>query len=229
MADVNVNYDYRVPNELWIDDFSENLTRTFNYVGPEELIVTLPPDGSGYTQKLDGPVYPGETQVTINVTTNPELLPHADLLWDRPDDHVVQFTTTNLDDGANTVYQEYSNPTIHDYYWKPIYNMETNSWPTELQLITKDTMSPVQRTFVAKADMFVEILDQFTLSSDDATLFANFKTALDTYKSRIIKPWKYVGENPFDLTAPSIPMSLIDAVNKVKGGSFEKMFNADDL
>ena len=228
MADVNINYDYKVPNELWIDDFSENLTRTFNYTGPEELIVTLPPDGSGYSQKLDGPVYPGETQVTINVTANPELLPLADLLWGRPDDHEVQFTSTTLDDGSNTVYQEYNNPTIHDYYFKPVYNMETNTWPTELQLVTKDTMSPKQRTFVAKADMFVSILDQFTLASDDATLLTNFKAALDTYKSKVIKPWKYTGNNPFDETAPTIPMSLIDAVNKVKGSNFEQMFSADD-
>lgn len=218
MADITVNYSYKIPNEQYIDDFSEGLMGQFTYTGPEVLVITLPPDGSGYTQKLDGPVYPGETQIEINVTTNPELLAHAQLLWGRPYNHEAQFTDEVLEDG--TIYKEQTNKTIHDYYWIPRFNMETRTWPTKLELIVRDALTPKMRTYIAKGEMFVEILEQFELETAEQAKLTAYKTALAAYKQRTAFPWKYVGTNPWDLQAPKIPMALIQKVNEAKESGF---------
>lgn len=221
MADITINYQYKIPNEQFVDNFSEGLMGQFTYTGPEILTVTLPPDGSGYTQKLDGPVYPGETTVQINVTANPELIPHASLLWGRPYDHVAQFEDVTLEDG--TVYREQTNKLIHDYYWPPRYNMETQSWPTELQLVVRDALTPTMRTYIAKGEMFVEILDQFELETEEQAKLTAYKTALAAYKNIVALPWKYPGTNPFEVSAPKIPMILVQKVNEIKASGFDKM------
>jgi hypothetical protein len=218
MADITVNYSYKIPNEQFIDNFSEGLMGQFVYTGPEVLVITLPPDGSGYTQKLDGPVYQGETTIEINVKTNPELLPHAQLLWGRAYGVEAQFRELILEDG--TVYKEQTNKTIHDYYWNPRFNMQTQTWPTQLELIVRDALSPKMRTYVAKGEMFVEILEQFELEAAEQTKLTAYKTALAAYKQRSAFPWKYPGINPFDLEAPKIPMALIQKINEAKESGF---------
>jgi hypothetical protein len=211
---VSVTYTYAIPNDQFVDNFSEGLTKTFTYNGPEELIVTVPEGGSAYTQKLDGVVYDNEQTVVINVTTNPELLPTADLLWGRPDGLEAAFDNVTLEDG--TVYAEQNNCTIHDYYWMPVYNEADESWPTELKLILKDTLSPKMRTALAKADMFIEILELVELSTDNATKLDAYKTAVEAYRNVVAMPWKYPGTNPFDLVAPKIPMELVNSINDIK-------------
>lgn len=220
MANVNITYEYKIPDEAYVDNFSQGLKGQFTYTGPEVLVVTLPPDGSAYTQKLDGPVYPGETTVEINVTTNPELLPYADLLWGRPYDYVAQTTETVLEDG--TVYQEHTNKLIHDYYWPPVFNMKTQTWPTELQLRVRDPLTPAMRTYIAKAEMFVDILDEFELEAAEQQKFDAYKTALEAYKKVVALPWKYPGTNPLEVPAPKIPMALIQKVNEIKQSGFDK-------
>lgn len=216
---MSVTYEHRIPDECWIDDFSSDLTKEFTYIGPEELIVTIPrPDGSAYAQALAGPVYDYEFQITINVSDNPELLPYADLLWERPDGLEVE-TEERVDEHGYT-YTEVTNRTIHDYYWKPTYDIEAEEW-RPLQLIVKDTLSPNMRTFVSKADMFVEILDKYEYDTEHQAKLAAFKVELAQYKALVVTPWKYPGVNPFDAVAPKIPMELTTKMNEIKQSGFD--------
>lgn len=214
MTDVVLNYTYKIPDEQFIDDFSQNKTGNFVYKGPEILVVTIPTDtGNAYTQKLSGPVYDGEITVTINTTTNPELIPYASLLWGRQYDHVIQFEDTVLEGGV--VYQQATNLDIHDYYFKPGYDVENQTW-LEPRLIVKDTLSPKMRTEIAKGEMFVEILSKFELSQEAATKLNTYKQAITNYKSMVATPWKYKDQNPFELLAPKIPMDLVLVLNQLK-------------
>jgi hypothetical protein len=214
MTDVVLNYTYKVPDNQFIDDFSQNLTKTFVYRGPEVLVVTVPQNsGAAYTQKLDGPVYDDEFTVTINTTTNPELIPYASLLWGRPYNYVAEFEEITLEDG--TLYQNCTNLDIHDYYFKPAYDVENQAW-LEPVLIVKDTLSPKMRTEIAKGEMFAEILDKFELPTEAATKFATYKQALASYKSMTAMPWKYPGQNPYDLLVPKIPIDLVQVLNQLK-------------
>ena len=239
MADVDVNYTFKIPDEPFVDDFSGNKTMTFNYKGPEVLKVTLPVDRPGvsspYTQQLDGPVYDGESVVEINVTDNPELLPIADLLYGRPYNVEATFDEETLSDG--TIYHIQNNCSIHDYYWPPKCNLKDDdtfdSWILEsdgtpkLELFLRDPLSPKMRTYIAKADMFVEILDQYTLADAEATLLADYKTALTNYRAKVATPWKFPGQNPFDLEAPKIPMDLVTRHNEIKTTGLGNMLGED--
>jgi len=213
MTDINLNFDYPIPDEQFIDDFKSSLNGTFNYQGPEELKVTVDSNGNPYTQQLDGPVYDGEITLTINVTTNPEMLAIASLLWGRDYNHVIETEDTTLDDGS--VYAVPTNLTIHDYYHLPTYDLETNSF-RDLELLVKDALSPTMRTKIAKGEMFIKILEGFELSAEDQVIFDTYKTALEDYTNKTAMPWKYANNNPFDLIAPKIPMALVTRVNEVK-------------
>ena len=220
MTDVNVTYTVNVPDEQFVDSWSDNATKDFTYTGPEVLTITMSDDGTNvYTQKLDGPVYDGETTVTINVTTNPELLPIADLLWGRPYDHELTFDEEDLGNGVT--YQVPNNETIHDWFWKPRYDVENDGWfmtdgVADLEPFYRDPLSPKMRTYLAKADMFIEILDQFALDDAmDAKLTA-YKAAVETYRSSVATPWKYAGQNPFELTAPTMPIELVAQIQAIQ-------------
>jgi hypothetical protein len=241
MADIEQDYTFAIPDEMFVNDFSGGKTHTFTYKGPDVLKVTLPDDQNGtssaYTQKLDGPVYDGETTIDIDLTdaANAKLFPIADLLYGREYGLEATFTEKTLDDG--TVYQEHNNFTIHDVYWKPRaelkadgtfkkWNLDSDGNPI-LELIEKDALSPKMRTYIAKADMFIEILDMFDLADSEATLLANYKTAVNAYRSKVATPWKYPNQNPFDLEAPKIPMDLVTRHNAIKEAGLDAMLGTD--
>lgn len=232
MADVTVNYTVKVPDEQFLDGFSENKTKEFTYNGPEELVVTMDNQGNCYTQKLDGPVYDGELQVTINVTDNPNLLPIADLLYGRPYDHQLTFDEEDLGDGVT--YKVANNSTIHDWYWIPKYDAENDGWFVDsdgvpiLELIVRDALSPKMRTYLAKADMFIEILDQFEHTDANATALTAYKAAVETYRNQVATPWKYDGQNPFDLQAPKMPIGLVAEINAAKSAGVDQMMKLGD-
>jgi hypothetical protein len=238
MADVSIEYTFKVPDEPFVDDFSENKTKTFTYIGPDVCTVTYRVgDGSSpYTQKIDGPVYPNEAQVDIDVVANPELLPIADLLWGRQYDVEATFDEDTLSDG--TVYLVQNNMTIHDYYWIPTCNVNDDtglfeSWKLDddnvaiLDLFLRDPLSAGMRTYLAKADMFIEILDRFELSTDETTLFNNYKTAVDNYRVKVATPWKFENQNPFDLEAPKIPMELVSRHQQIKSAGLDNLMSPD--
>jgi hypothetical protein len=214
MTDVTLHYNYKIPNEQFIDDFSENKSANFVYRGPEILVVTIPTaTGNAYTQKLDGPVYDNEFTVTINTTTNPELIPYASLLWGRPYDYVAEFTQITLENGV--IYEQCNNLDIHDYYFKPGYDVDSQTW-LEPVLIQRDTLSPKMRTEIAKGEMFLEILSKFELSQESTAKLETYNQALSAYKSMVTTPWKYKEQNPYDLLAPKIPMELVLVLNQLK-------------
>lgn len=238
MADVSIEYTFKVPDEPFVDDFSGNTTKTFTYIGPDVCTVTYRVgDGSSpYTQKLDGPVYDGEAQVEIDVIANPELLPIADLLWGRQYDVEATFDEETLSDG--TVYLVQNNMTIHDYYWMPTCNVNEDtglfeSWHLDddnvaiLNIFQRDPLSAGMRTYLAKADMFIEILERFELSTDETTLFNNYKTAVDNYRAKVATPWKFAGQNPFDLEAPKIPMDLVSRHQLIKSAGLDNLMLPD--
>lgn len=240
MADVEIKYTFKVPDEPYINDFSGGKTKEFTYIGPDKLTVTCPDDRNGYTspytQSLDGPVYDGEITEVIDVVANPELLPIADLFWGRQYDHEATFDEVTLEDG--TKYQEQNNMTIHDYYWKPRGELNEDGtfkrWILDddnvavLEMFERDALSPKQRTYLAKADMFIEILDQFDLPDDEAAQLTAYKTAVETYRSKTSLPWKYVDVNPNDATAPKMPMQLVTRRNEIKAAGLENLQKEDD-
>lgn len=222
MADIELAYEYPIPDEQFLDGFEENKMGSFVYKGPDILVVTVPSDGSAYTQKLDGPVYDGEITVEINVNTNPELAAHASLLYGRPYDYIAEFEEVTLEDG--TIYQNQTNKEIQDYYMPPRYNLSDGTW-TEPFLIVKDALSPNMRTFISKAEMFIEILDQFELDAASQTSLDMFRDNVAHYKSQVATPWKYPNQNPFDLQMPKIPMGLVTQLATVKDLIGEEYLN----
>jgi hypothetical protein len=249
MADVVKEYTVKVPNEQYVDDWSDNREMTFTYKGPEVCKITIPHPGAGetiaspYTQKLDGPVYDTETTTELNVTDNPELLPIADLLYGREYDLEATFTAKTLDDG--TVYQEHNNTTIHDWFWNircvvDIDTQEFVSWELEsggtgkqgdgkpvLVPFLRDPLSPKMRTYIAKADMFVEVIDQFALATADAKLLTDYKAALALYRVKVATPWKFENQNPFELEAPKIPMELVARHKEIVDAGLSAMQGSD--
>ena len=87
----------------------------------------------------------------------------------------------------------------------------------DLQPVYRDALSPKMRTYLAKADMFIEILDQFALDDAMTTKLTAYKAAVETYRSSVATPWKYAGQNPFDLQAPAMPIELVAQIQAIQG------------
>lgn len=249
MADVVREYTVKVPNEQFIDDWSDNRTMTFTYRGPEVCKMTIPAPGanqtvtSPYTQKLDGPVYDNEHTVDVNVTDNPELLPIVDLLYGRPYEFEATFDDETLDDG--TVYKVQNNTTIHDWFWPVNCDIDADTgefanWHLEsgdtgrqgdgkpvLVPFLRDPLSPKMRTYIAKADMFVEVVDQFELPDAEEAQLTAYKAALELYRVKVATPWKFENQNPYDLEAPKIPMELVTRHREITEAGLSAMQGTD--
>ena len=96
-----------------------------------------------------------------------------------------------------------------------------------LNIFERDALSAKQRTYLGKADMFIEILDQFELPDDEAALLTAYKTAVETYRSKTALPWKYPDANPVDAEAPKMPMQLVGRRNEIKAAGLDDMKKED--
>lgn len=195
----------RIPNEIWVNDFSENRTASFTYNGPDRVWIIIEKDNQVNSYTETEPILSeGRTAVEIDIATASEdQVIAATLLVSATQPHIYTYVPETNHDGST--YQRISNPKLKDYYTLR-YNP---SLGFELITIQKDTTVPTEIIAKERKAYVEKYADAYEFSAADTTKITEYLAALNTYLDSVSTayPWKYVQINKNEV--PKIPVELV--------------------
>lgn len=208
------NVTVKVPNELWINDFSQNLTRQFTYDGPDKIWIIVSPNnvinGVSTEQPVEGQFDPGSTVVEIDISTASEdKLIAATLLISAKGNHTYTYEDEINHDGS--IYKKITNPLLSDYYTLRFGHPDGFF----LQPLLKDTKNPLIDVAVARKQYVEKFAAAFEFDAPTTSQINAYLLAIDTYIASITTayPWKYVSYDKNEI--PKIPVSLVTVFNSL--------------
>jgi hypothetical protein len=205
-------FTLKIPNEIFIDNFSENKTITLEYNGPETLLIEV--DGQGTVFKIvDEP----------RILLEPDQLSYVELNASEHIEAAYYITSANKpftiehEDIVNpdgSIYTAISNPRIQDYYSLRYSKGTVDMW--ELTLITRSMNSTIELKILNEKNNIVAKLKAVELPDDLQTVYDNYITTADQWLAdkASICPWKYI-EFPAGVT-PKVPLSLIRLIKELE-------------
>jgi hypothetical protein len=206
---INVNFTKPVPNELYIDSFTNGNTKTWTYTGNNILHLLVEKRLGDIAQVHDDLNFNYNSEffqvITIDASVDP------DVAYFASNTHIPDriFVTETLVDGST--YEQITNPTLRDIY-NMNYNFENSTWNWTVKTVEPRTM------LNDYADRNREYINSnISKISGNATLtqLANdYLQELDTFESTgsgSIPSWKKITHNLSDV--PRIPQDLIVAFN----------------
>ena len=194
----------KVPNELWVNNFSANKTAQFTYSGSAK--VWLIADGNTVQKQVyETEPATDKTKIEIEIATATE----AELAAVIGIKEVVlgthEYTYTDETNSDGSIYKRINNPLITDYY---DFNYNTAKG-IELVLNIKETKT-IQEEIAEQRKAYVEkYVKAFEFETADKAKIDTFITAINTYldNMKTVYPWKHITID--DALIPKIPVSLV--------------------
>ena len=205
---INVNFTKPIPDELYINSFTNGNTKTWTYTGNELLYITV--------SKLFGDIESVNTDldfnynseisevITINANENPDVAYYAS------NTHIPDriYITETLVDG--TTYDQISNPVLRD-----IYNLNYDSANTTWNwaVITRNPKSRLNDYVDRNREYVNSNIEKISSNTALMQIANTYLQALDTFETTgkgSIPSWKII-EVPRLSEVPAIPQDLINA------------------
>lgn len=199
-------FTIKIPNELYINNFSENKTIEFEYDGPEELIVQIWNDISviGIVEEIPE-LYDTDTTyfITLNCSEHTEA---AYWLLESKKDHVYEFEDVLNPDGS--IYKKVLNPRFMDIYTIE-YNKAKSSF--DFNLIEKSIFSGVELKAIRERDNIISKFSNISLDGEYKTAYLTYINDVNTFLDMCHQylPWKYIEFPISENQIPKIPLSLL--------------------
>jgi len=202
-------FTVNVPDDLWVDSWTENKTTDYTYNGPSTInvLVSLTDDFPIVRWSEDDITVDDEDKqlvVTIDADTDTAI---AHALVNAGAEHEYTYTTiTNHDDSTH---EEINNPTINDIY--EVVYAPANGFVLEQIIKQSETMN--ERTAKERLAYVVKYDEAYDFDDATQTVIDTFKTNIDNYLTTMstVYPWRYV---TIDATViPKIPASLVATFN----------------
>lgn len=204
--DIQVNFTKPVPNELYIDSFTNGKTQSYVYSGNNLIYVAIDiPEGAiqDVHEDLNFNYNPDiSKQLIIDARINPDVAYYV-TNTNTPD---RIFATETLVDG--TTYEQITNPSLRDMYHIN-YDLQTNTW--KWTFITRNPKGRLNDLAQRNRDYVNTYIS--TISSNTALMqIANtYLQTLDTFETTgkgSIPSWKIIAV-PKLSEVPPIPQDLI--------------------
>ena len=199
----------KIPNEIWVDDFSENKTATFQYNGPAKIWTIIEEDNTVNSYSESEPVLSGNrTFIEVDMATaSADKQQAATLLVMRGAEHTYTYTPETNHDGS--VYQKITNPKLSDYYtlrYNPALGFE-------LITIEKDKTIPTEAIALQRKAYVEKYSAAYEFSDADESKITEFLTTINNYLNSVktAYPWKYITIDKNEV--PKIPVSLVQLFN----------------
>lgn len=197
-------FTIKVPDEIWVNKWSEGREETYTYKGPEKIFVRVEKNEvmrEWYERKEDVPLEDGEKVMEVDASEQPDV---AHWFVTTDEDHVYEYVTITNHNGST--HEEKANPTIHDYFEAQYAFNRPKIWlePIYKELDTPQEAKARKRlSFIKKYDKLYDFDDQTQKLIDDSIKRLNdYLKIMDS-----VYPWRYV-EIPDD-EIPRIPASLL--------------------
>lgn len=199
----------KIPNEIWVDDFSANKTATFNYSGPAKIWIIVEEDNTVNSYSETEPVLAmNRSAIEVDIAAaSPDKLQAAVFLVMQGAEHTYTYTPETNHDGST--YQRITNPKLNDYYTLR-YNPSSGF---ELKVIEKDRTVPTEKIAQDRKTYVEKYANAYEFSTEDQAKITSFLTAINAYLQSVetAYPWKYVQIDKNEV--PKIPVSLVQLFN----------------
>ena len=209
---ITKEFTYALPDELWVEGVSGDVTGTWTYEGPETIRLYADPDDGTITAIDPGhPLPAGNVEVTIDANANPEL---AEMVAHFFTDDVVNnptFEDVTMDNGD--IYKRLTNPRMIDAY-ELQYDADNNALKLAQVLRAIDESGKV--TAQSRKDKMQAYLDEYDFGTETNAAIQTYIDSLTTYINDYVgvQGWKYINipESP---AAPKIPAAIQAEINKL--------------
>jgi hypothetical protein len=202
----------KIPNELWVNDFSENKTADFTYSGPDKVWFLV--EKTGVSVTVNPVTYTAEPQVLENqvavpieiATANEAELAAAIILQPELTPH--KYTHTKQINYDDSVYYAISNPKLSDYY--DVVSSQTGV--LSLISITKNEPNPNLMPALQKQQLVEKYLADHEFSAEDRAKVEAYLAVISSYVNKVKTAYKW----KFTTIAndvPEIPAELMALFN----------------
>lgn len=205
-------FSYPLPDELYVEGVSGNITGTFTYDGPETFDVQI--DGSGDVLDIDiqnEPELGPDFRKTIDATKQPEV---AYMFAHYFDENYIAPVSETVDEVMENsdVYKKPLNPDLTTAY-QVKYNTQENDF--ELVQIVKQQDNPSALEAQRRKENIQKYADKYSFGTEVDDAIETYITALNTFiaNNPPLKTWKYIN---FNLNSvPKIPASIAIELSKI--------------
>jgi hypothetical protein len=204
---INLN----VPNELWVDDFSEGKTQSFTYDGPEKLWLSYAEDGQALSVSEQEPVGGNRIEINVSSASNEEMAAVI-LLTQNLTQYEYEFEDELNHDGS--IYKKITNPKLSDFYQAFVLAEKVI-----LKSVVKDSKNLNFEEAVYRKAYVKKYAETYDFELADKTQIDSFLTSIDAYIETIktAYPWKYVTVDTNEI--PKIPVSLVKLFSQLPNPS----------
>tara|TARA_B100000073_G_scaffold292947_1_gene256432 strand:- start:6856 stop:7494 length:639 start_codon:yes stop_codon:yes gene_type:complete len=209
---ITKEFTYALPDELWVEGVSGDVTGTWTYEGPETIKLYADPDDGTITAIDPGhPLPAGNVEVTIDANANPEL---AEMVAHFFTDDVVNnptFEDVTMDNGD--VFKKLTNPRMIDAY-ELRYDGDANALKLAQVLRAVDDSGKVLAQ--SRKDKMQSYLNDYDFGADTNAAIQTYIDSLTTYINDYVgvQSWKYINV-PDSAAAPKIPAAIQAEINKL--------------
>ena len=202
----------KIPNELWVNDFSENKTADFTYSGPDKVWFLVEKTGtnvivSPVTYTTEPQVLENQVAVPIEIATATDAELAAAIIL-QPELTPYQYTHTKQTNYDGSVYYAISNPKLNDYY--DVTSSQTGS--LSLISIAKNQPNPNLTPAVKKHQLIEKYLADHEFDTEDRAKVEAYLAVISDYvvKIKTAYMWKFV---TITNDVPEIPADLMALFN----------------
>lgn len=196
-----VTFSYPLPDELYVEGVSGEVTGTYTYNGPEAFDVEINTFGEIVDIDVErdpelGPDY----RKTINASTHTAVAYNLSHYF--VDNYIWQYEFEDELMENGDVYKKPLNPDLKDAYFIR-YNFEKNDW--DLVQIIKDRSNPVSLEAKTRKEYVEKYSNKYSFSDEVESAIEKYITDLDAFilENVSMKSWKYTN---FDFkNVPKIP------------------------
>lgn len=198
-----------VPDELWVDGFTQNKTAEFTYNGPDTIWAVIDNNFVSPTYYTEEPTNlpQGKTakQIVLATASDAEVAA-AIMLVNSADEHTYTYADETNHDGS--VYKRITNPKLQD-----IYLVQAVGDTFSLVQVLKDKNNPLTTIAKQRLDYVKKYSDQYDFANSEETAINTYITTITNYLNTISTayPWKYVTYDTAEV--PKIPVQLVTLFN----------------
>lgn len=208
---MNKTLTIKVPDELWVNKFEKNLTKTFEYDGPASFWVKIRMDAIQPEAFEQEPVLIDLTEqkhfINIENATDAELALAIMIIHGA---EPYEFTYSDEVNHDGSIYKKIENPRVEDYYMAKFFAEKV-----QLELITKDTTIQNEIIALERRNYVTKYSDAFDFEPQQQALIDDFLQRINTYLEAVktAYPWKFVELSKNEI--PKIPLSLVTIFNSL--------------
>jgi hypothetical protein len=207
------NFTVPVPNELYVDNFSEGKVLELTYDGPDKILLLVGRHDGTVVNMLQSSTDPHNADVNMVVEVDAEKNPDVAYFYltsRRPLEEISYVTITNVD---GSTHEEIANPTIFDIYGGFVYNAEQDQWT--LQQFIRDKRSPLFLNAEQSKQYLTDNTTKFSSNTSLSAMAEEYLNIINDYQTSgngSIYSWRLATWDVSEV--PQIPPPLITAILK---------------